>query len=473
MDPKPPDNPQPAPPPGLALGHKFPGGTEAPAAALPTSAPAGSGGHFFQRVVLPLFLFVVVIGILAWVTQYLPSWRERPGQIVVAEQPQIKLLEFPEPFTIWERDAQGQPTGYVQEFEPGVEGHADFLFHNVSDGVVEMGLLHKPGCSCANVEVFVSDRSWAKMPTVAELGQGAATAPLLQDPVNGVMVPKGAYGLVRQVWKGRLRENPILNLRLTIWMQPQGKEALRAVQELYTPAVLVPPLQFIKDKVALGVISDQPARGEFWCWSATRDELDLQIAPMQADPCFVYQLRPLDAKERQALAAQRPKEQANMRLRSGFQVSVTVYGQKDGKQLDQGPFHRHLPLLLDGFPLDRPPSLMGLVRGDVDILGLDSVGKVNLQNFPVSSGCSQDVTLLAPADMALALVGHQPAYLDVKLIRNKPEAGGRKMNWTLKIQVPRGRFTGPLPEDSAVLLRTGAMPPRFIRIPLAGNAVQG
>ncbi len=426
----------------------------------------------FTRVVLPWALFMLVIGGIAWITQYLPSWRERPTQPLQENLLPAKVLEFAEPITIWERTKNGDPTGYVKEFEAGVEGQADFLFHNVSDGVAELGL-RKAGCDCARAEVYVSDRPWTGPPTLQQLRPNATLVPLPPGEIQSVEVPPGAYGFVRQSWKGRKREGGRLNLSLDLWMQPKGKAALRSSAQLYTPAIIVPPLQFFPNQESLGVISDQPARAEFWCWSTTRDEPELQISPKGADPCFVYHLRPLPPKERQALLQRLLKEEASTRIRSAFQVSVTVYSQKDGRQLDQGPFQRHLPLLLDGFSLEAPPMIMGLVRGDVDILGLDNVGKVSLPNFPASAGCTHKVALLAPADVELFTVGQQPSYLEVKLLRHQPEAGGRKTRWTLEVHVPPGRTAGPLPEDSAVILRTGATPPRFIRIPLIGNAVQG
>jgi hypothetical protein len=52
--------------------RKFPGAPEpTPVAPAPT---VRARGNTFQRVILPLVIFIGAIGVIAWGSQYLPSW---------------------------------------------------------------------------------------------------------------------------------------------------------------------------------------------------------------------------------------------------------------------------------------------------------------------------------------------------------------------------------------------------------------
>ena len=112
-------------------------------------SPSFRSGEVFSRVVLPLVLFVAVVGGIAWVTQYLPNGPRSPRS--VEETPNAEpLLKFSTEQALFDKD----DPDYGQEIETNEEGHYDFAFENISGKELELGLQFK-NCGCTQVEAKV------------------------------------------------------------------------------------------------------------------------------------------------------------------------------------------------------------------------------------------------------------------------------------------------------------------------------
>jgi hypothetical protein len=154
---------------------------------------------------------------------------------------------------------------------------------------------------------------------------------------------------------------------------------------------------------------------------------------------------------------------------------VTVYESKDGAQLDQGHFLRTLGFDLPDAAEDLQSLIItGNVQSDDFLIGGDQ-GKIDLKSFPAKDGKRKAIFVSTKRDIELDVdnVSVQPANLRVKLTEKGKDKAGAKRNWSLEVEVPPNQLFGTIPEDSAVILRTKATPPRLIRIPLVGHAIQG
>jgi hypothetical protein len=441
------------------------------------------------RTVLPALLVVAIIGGIAWVTQYMPSWRTGRQQIKddgsgppASTQ---RAIHFAQTSPVWDKD----DPEYILEWERGVKGHYDYVFTNKSDEPVELGLEYS-ACDCSSVTIAstTSSEEWqayqqekiGRGPGDEPAGKGSSwSKPLqvpLKDPKSFVVVPAKANGVARLSWESRKQTGNKLELRIRFWMQPQGKPSLKNLSEnIDTPVLIVPPIVYREERLDLGAIGGQEFnRAEFLCWSSTRPSVNLTVPTPADDPNFVCTATPLSAESVKAIEKRLRGDGVNTRIKVGFRVSVAVYEQRKGKILDQGPFQRRVPLFVDGEPQDpQGPLVVGQVRGEVQIGTGDDQGKVQLKTFRVSDGTRTVIGLRAPRGTELKLESHQPSYLQVKLLPDGKDTTGTRARWRLEVTVPPNTPAGPLPEDGAIILRTLGTPPRFIRVPVLGNALQG
>jgi len=459
---------------------------------------------FANQLFVPVVLFVLIVGGLAWLVQYVPSWRKKPAARVSAE----KQLVFPETRALWD---PGDPE-YAMEFERGQPGHYDFPFQSAAAMTVELGL-SSTSCDCSKVDVAIlSDSEWAtwqelqKKRCPAERPADAATDSFPWNTMSrsekaGIGVPANARGLVRVSWTTRKSEGQHLRLAVDLWTQPEGQARERRPVRLETGSVVVGPALFTNPSLGVGSLGPGgSAHREVVVWSATRSRLKFEV--LNKNPLIVWKAVPLDADEcrllQQALRGSGKKGDKSRqgadddsaqaaadsrfaipeglhydtRVRSAFRVTVTVYEQRDGKQLDQGPFQEMLSLRLDDQILTGTPAVFGSVRGEVDIPAVGDQGKINLGSFKSKAGTKRSVLLWTDRSTGLSVVKH-PDGVKIKLAENPKDSTPQKKSWELKIEIPAGSQVGPLPDDSAVILRTQSATPRQIRIPLLGTAVQG
>ena len=452
----------------FSLRKKFPGQGLVSEKTSPARPPRQR--KLFWRLLVPLALFIAMIGGIAFVVQYTPNWRgkknaaNRTGQLK-------ELLEFQEKQSIWDpKDAS-----YVKEFEPEKPGHYDYPFRNITGGDVQMGLL-QTNCDCSSIEVFLLGEeellAW-------EAAKKAGKPSDLQNPIalkvnerKGIDVPANTGGLVRVNWKSRKGVGEYLRLNVRLWAQPKGKMNERSYVELETRSVLVAPVVFDKSELSVGTLAPG-ATAEAQCnwWSSTRDKIDLKA--ISDDPLVTWTVIPFSRDECVKLEERMRQNNINTRIKVAGQLKVKVLEEKGKQQLEQGPFNRFAPLFLEEQPLALLPRLVGRVLGEVEVGNEKDKGKINLNNFTAAKGTKQRVILRAEPAMVLTVDSQKPSYLKVQIKANKEGSTAQKASWVLEVEVPAGSHLGPFADDSAVILKTQATPPRYIRIPVVGSAVQG
>ena len=426
------------------------------------------------RYVLPSVLFVLMVGAIAWVTQFMPNWRADNKKAVPVGPAGAAALKFSLVRALWDPEDED----YALETEKGKDGHFDFPFENTSYQPAELGL-KKRSCDCSYLEVcIVPPVEWeryrqeiAKSPVTAKSGDWAWEK-IVDSETKGYEVPAGAKGLVRVTWHGRKAPGSRLQLTADMWHQPPGQVGQRRFEKLEVPILMAAPVQFLPTRINIGTIAARESGvADFTLWSATRSTLDFTGADSK-DPLFTYEFKPFSPEERRDLEKKlrRPaaadKKGENTRVRAAYRFQVTVQEQASGKQLDQGPFHHDVTFLLDEDKVPGP-QVSGMVSGDVIVGNTEERGKVDLKIFRAKQGTTRTVALWANDKIILEPESHTPARLQVHV--KKAEKNGTNVKWLLEVTVPPNSHYGPFPEESVIILRIQGTPPRFIRIPVKGN----
>jgi hypothetical protein len=465
----------------FSLRHKFPGQDSVPTS-VPPVRPAGRRKSFW-RLFVPLALFVVMIGGVAFLVQYLPNWRSKKNTV---RPPQPKeVLVFPEKISIWdpkdkEKILDANHVPYIKEFEAETPGHYDYSFRNTGSEngkslAAEMGI-YQPTCDCASVQAFLLSESQL---TAWEKAKPEEKASILKNPITlkpderkGIVIPPQSCGVVRVNWNNRRTPPYSLRFNVRVWAQPKGKMEERTFIELETRALLVPPVQFDQAELSLGAIAPG-AVVEAQClwWSSTRSKVDLKV--VGGDPLVTWTITRFTPAERAEFEKQLRAKNINIRIQVAGRLSVKVVEEKDKRQLEQGPLNRLAPLSLDDQPLAIVPRVVGRVTGEVEVGSSKDHGKIDLLNFSSSKGKKRRIVLRSEPGTVLMIDSQKPSYLKVVLKANKETSPGQKKSWFLDVEVPPGSHVGPFLEDSAVILKTQATPPRYIRIPILGNASPG
>jgi hypothetical protein len=432
-------------------------------AAARTDRPSGVR-RLFTRAILPLILFVAVVAGIAWVTQYLPSWRRSP-QLPPPSGP--AAIQFDQQGSVvWDPADKD----YVAEFEFAKEGHYDFPFVNTASTPAELGL-SDTSCGCSNVKVCVLSSAEQDAFKGGKLDmESIHWEALPRDEDKGLVVPPKARGVVRLIWRVR-KINAKSTLTIKLWSRAEGRSRDPEIK-LDTPVVFVMPVRFspsIKDFGTLG--PHGVGRAEFVFWSSTRDHFDLHLKGLKEDPCFVCRVTPLSLPQCREVAEQLKERGFYTRVKAAYRVDVEVREESNGRQLDLGPFQRNLPVVTDD-PVTGEmtgPVLKGRVRGDITVDTED--GHIDLKNFAVNSARERRVPVWTDAGVPLALDA-VPDFLRAKLTPKTTFNG--KTRWELRVTTrPGALLPGGMPEDSAIILRATGTSPRRIRVPVVGNAVQG
>jgi len=475
----------PFPPSQLAA----PGSTAEPAAQV--RRPRGTA----TRVVLPLCLFVLLIGGIAWLTQYLSS----PfGQTSVSAAPDKKAS--PIRFTRVTTVDNDPKNAYVTEFERGIEGHHDFLFENVTDKEAELGLLWKK-CNCARLETCLLGsqeadalldlekqansvpiaESEAKIAEAREAlrqlaaGLGKRFEDMGQSDAKGVKVPPRAAGVLRLVWRSRATDEARKELGAHLWIQPEGGHTKdRLYVDLKPVIALVPPVRLYPEKANVGILGPRGQATEtFVYWTSTRDSLDVALSG-KPDPCLSCEIKKLGPAQCKRLEQRLREGSFQTKVRSAYQLMVTVYEENGTNHLDMGAMFLPVPMQVtaDGERIDvHSPVLYGRVRSEIDIVGTSPDGKIDLDKFKTREGTTRTVRLLAPAETALS-VQWKPPFLDVKLTAKETLEG--QTSWVMAVSALPGSIEGELPADTVIVLQAAqaGRPPRGLRIHVVGAAAR-
>ncbi|MCI0642912.1 MAG: hypothetical protein L0Y72_06040 [Gemmataceae bacterium] len=435
----------------------------------------------FWRYALPGVLFVVIVGGIAWVTQFMPKSRSSNTNTEPAPEAGKPVIRFPLTRVIW----NAEDKDYVNETEQ-VKGSFEFPFENITDAAAEIGAFDV-ACDCSIVEAALVDRKefdlhakrLMEAPLEAKAGnwkwQKLTRSPAVKpqkDEVHSFAVPANATGFVRLKWDPH-NKPPGSKLQLTVdvWSGPAGNVRQRRADRLEVPIAIVAPLQFKPGRVRLGELgSGNHVVAEFTLWSATRSQVNVEFADKTPDKLVVPVITPFTVEERQALQDRLRKEDMGGRVKAAYHLRVTVKEQDGDKQLDQGAFYRFIPLLVDGALLEPSPLLVGTIRSDVEVAGGENKGGIQLNSFAANQEHKAVFPLFAHKNIQLRLERSDPSILVVKL--HKKELTGERQRWLLEVIVPANSIQGKFAEHSAIILRASDNPPRFIRIPVLGNATQ-
>lgn len=452
---------------------------------MPSPTPVATKGTL-SRYVMPIGLFLAIIGGTAWLTQYLPNWRnaETVKSVTGPSSAGKPVIQLSRNFAVWETDEDGKNTGYVREYERGVEGHYDFPFKNVLRAAAELGLL-RVSCDCTYIKVCLLPPSeWERVN--GELDKDpAANVSFTQEPTwhkvtaddhHGVKIPADAQGLVRVTWNGRKGTGEQLRIMLQIWAQPEGDEGGRQLENIGVPVVMAYPVQYDPGRQYVGILGPSDVgKAEFYLWSATRgpDELKVGVAELN-DPLLSTETRPLSPDECKRLADRLKEKKLSTKVRAGFLLTANVYESRSGQQREQGPFGITLPLLVDELPVEfRGPLVTGSVKGDVEVGSLEEQGKIDLKSFSAAEGTRRTVTVYSKLDQDLQVESYHPPALQVKLTKVGKDAALGRMRWNLQVAVPPNGFQGTFGEQGVIILRILGNPPRLIRVPVLGTAAVG
>jgi hypothetical protein len=465
----------------------------------------------FSRAVVGVIAFVAVVGGITWVVQGLPKRGGNAEPVTVAPPPgnptrEIVHYSRKDPvrgatLAVWEREERNDPktggmtqafSNYVLEYERNKEGACYFAFRNVSGAPAEMGV-ERADCDCSHAEICLLPKAqWDAVD--AQLTETPWAIPVL-DPApewrefskgdhDGFKVPADGQGLLKIGWKGRKSPGEPLKIHLLFYSQPEGSNRDRQIDHIFVPVVMAAPLQFEPLKQSVGYIGPGESRtAEFYCWSPTRDarELEVSFQPEKADPLMQVQAWKMSPAECQTLQEKMRVEgkketeapTLRQRVKAGYRVEVTLHEKSGNQQMDLGHFSRAIPVFLDALPVDfSTPVITGVVKGDVDVGGVEDQGKVQLKTFSAAERATVTVPVYADRKAVLTLANHYPAILKVGLRRNEKASTPQRARWDLTVTVPAlGWLGGALPEQSAVTLRIAGTP-RQIRIPVTGTATR-
>jgi hypothetical protein len=437
------------------------------------------------RFVIPMVLLLAIIGGIAWLVQNMPSWRQAkaPTKNINVEA-LLRITHLNKDGTyygFWEKEPKpGQKVPYSREFERGADGRYYFHCENVIDEPVDLSLSFK-SCDCA--QLFIALVSPEEGNT---LGRALFEKPgeeITENPAwswheakvggAGTTLPPGGHALLRFSWHNRRAPGESLNLKVHLTAQTPWK---RQEYGLTVLAASASPVRVKQDRVNAGnIFPDGKAKAEFDLWSPTRDQLDVAFHESGNDPLFTIETKPLDQAGRAELQEKLASDNISTRVHSGWHVTVWIHEQRDGRQMPQGHFFRSIAVKPAGVADEIPPlRVTGFVKGNVEVGGSEDLGKIDLKSFSAKDGTRKTIYLWAKRDTEMELEAVNPAAIEVKLTKSKePPGANGKQKWILNVVVPPNQVFGVLGEDNDVTLRTKSTPPRQIRIPLMGHAVQG
>lgn len=448
----------------------------------PTGAPRGKPRSVVGTYVLPVALFVAIVGGIAYLTQNVTGKRSGDTPAPIAKSADAPMvLAFDRTKAIWEEtrlDEKGDPLDpYVLEWEKGDTGHYDFPFRNKTDQPAEVGFL-RPSCDCTSMQALILDadqsakvkKAQVDTPFAAKLvSDDAPWTEMKVDEKAGVVVPPKAEGILRMTWNGRKEPGSRLRLSVFMWIQPQGNFSQRQIVNLEVPIIVSPPAVLHTETINVGAINPKgKAEASVLIWSPTRESFTLKCD--NADPLTDVTFRPLPPAECKAVENDFRQNKRTTRVRSAYVMKVVLHEERDGKQMDLGPFRKTLPLQIENAAVDiQKPTFAGIVRGDVEVGSADDRGRINLKTFRSVDGARASTPVWTETKVALEIAMVSPTFLETKLTKPKDDSAARP-RWTLELAVPPGKWVGSFGDDAVITLKIATDPPRFVRIPISGTS---
>jgi hypothetical protein len=468
--------------------HSFPN----QAAIMPVIA---TQRNYTVQIALALVVVVFLVGGVTFVSQYQTIGSGTPVPLPT-EQSAGKALELTFPVSIkkWEPKSEG-------EFEKEKPGHYDYWFENHNDVSLELGVLAK-SCHCAEVALCVLEPSkleqckkWYYANACAETVSGCmgAWSTLAQTAVQtagfdipwqdttpnaqkGFIVGPKSGGIVRINWGGKKAVRTADRLTVTLWTQAtSGANRQRVGHVIELNLAFVPLMHIFPGTIDVGELSyGEEKIADFICWSSIQASFPLEVHAESPDPCITYTVERLSNDDCNQFARTDPE--GRVRALIAYHLRFTVKERlSDTVQMELGPFHRRF--ILSGFPEDEQSMifLTGTVRGEVIVGSEEDKGKISLGSFNARNGTNKVVRLTTLREgLDLVFDKMEPPSLDfikVKYFRKVQSLGSNgQARWELAVEVPPGCPGGPLPEHSAIYLKSPGKTSRHIRIPISGMA---
>lgn len=375
-------------------------------------------------------------------------------------------------------------------------GFCDYYWVNPMNNSLDVGLEMK-SCKCTGVEIRnlnpLERETYLRSTPAGAVAQTFGAAPLslgclttgaaLRNQLQPILGPSGDWvslmdkdpkltvppegtGLLRLRYEGKT-EGP-QRLKAVIWSEPVGRFLSRTYTPVELPMLYVKPLIVQPPDADIKELSSGGHRSiGFICFSATRMDYSLKARPEHDDPCVEAKCEPITPEE----AAKYLEESGDkIPLLGCYLVKVTVHENRNGRQLDFGPFRRRIILSSDAIADQAVLVVKGSVASDLRVVG-EKHNQVSLETFDADKGVEKAVPIESDRPgLKLQLETHAPEVLQVDLGKPEPTPSGGQQ-WKLVVKVPANRLHGLLPVDSEIVLKTQDTPPRRFRIPVVGHAV--
>jgi hypothetical protein len=214
-----------------------------------------------------------------------------------------------------------------------------------------------------------------------------------------------------------------------------------------------------------------PANVSIYYWSVIRPQSDLPppaVSVKDNDPFVVVGPPvPLTDADLDKVAAQigPQRQEANLKIRSGYRIPVSIRREAPGKLPDIGAYEKTVHVVGPGERVFNV-SLKGRVTG---LVWLQDMLKIDLKHYNAKYGTEIAATLVSGRpDLDLAVVPDEtkPRFLQAKLAEPKAEPG--RKTWVLTVTVPPNEGFEPNWEGAVVLTTTGPTPQK-VRVPVIGS----
>jgi hypothetical protein len=386
-------------------------------------------------------------------------------------------LKFPEGDDREKRLLEGKPEPKEEprEVEWKRDAHRFFLFQNVEDKPVKLGLMGVNCSRCTKVyAALVPGYTPETTKAQVEANENLDWQELELKQDSWFTVPAKAGGAVRLTWN-------VQSLGPEgIWadLRTEMDGVAGSPRRIGTPIIAVAPVMVATEASLAGanpakeadlgeMRADEakPATATFICWSATRKQFSLE-AKSADHPCIT-----VSAPERLSdQEAEKLSEAAKKTVRCAYRVAVTVRERTEkGDRMNLGPFRRTVALVSDAGGDNVEAVVTGVVRGEVTIGGPDDHDRLDFGGFPWDEERSKVIYLTAESGFPDLEVEKAPEYLKVTLEAMPATGAGR--SWRLKGVFRARKLEGEFPrEDRLIVLKTRGDNPRRINVPATGNA---
>lgn len=454
----------------------------------------------FLQVAVPLGILMVVIGVIAFVTQN----TARPPKAPDLSAPDNPAESAPLVFQLDPAQLTNDKTLQVEFLS---HHYKDFWFHNEHQEDVRVALDRK-SCSCTDAEIGqfgLSHEEWKELkeaPTLSGVLRLVSTAKFTQlgnaDAKEYQTIPGTPVGkeplpyILRMNWHAkqspRADGNPEkINVQI---LAQVGKGPFVQIHREVSYQVLL-PVALWPFEVDLGEITPNGYRTQtFHVWSFTRDRI--QFTPRLSgangfktvEPCAEFSTPvELTPQELKLLPTQLGPQFEKMKTpRVAYRFELKLHENKGEHQLELGPMTRRLQVSFqtaddEQVIRDSRATVHALVLGDINVLSGDANGRISIGNFKYDRS-KQVVVRLGAHNPELGLEVESTNDPKVKAELRPPQIVGGQKEWELVVTIEPRYLLGELQpganDDSRpstlVTLQIKGPNPRRLRIPIDGKA---